>query len=120
MSFNVESNNSRFFSTPIFLIVSWLIFSKNGFETNIFFEDFPFFKNKSGTKFVSNSKEEIECLINNVTETRNVLDSFINNLEAIKDKIEKREKKLLKYEENKANVRNLKNELNKLYEILEL
>ena len=89
-------------------------------ETNIFLEDFPFFKNKSSTKFVSNSKEEIECLINNVTETKMILDWYINNLEAIKDKIEEREKKLLKYEENKANVRNLKNELNKLYEILEL
>ena len=76
-------------------------------ETNIFLDDFPFFKNKSGTKFVSNSKEEIECLINNVTETKKVLDWYINNLEAIKDKIEEREKKLLKYEENKAKVRNL-------------
>ena len=87
---------------------------------NLFSKDFPFFKNKSGTKFVSDSKEKIENLINSITETKKVLDSYIKNLESIKEKIAKREDKLRKYEENKANVRNLKDELNNLYEILDL
>ena len=117
---NLKKNLRSNPSSDINLIVIDEDNENNENAVNLFSEDFPFFKNKSGTKFASDSKEKIENLISSMTFTKNILDSYIKNLESINEKIEKREEKLRKYEENKANVRNLKDELNNLYEILDL